>query len=84
MGALAPTVFCQTVNPISTRGTDYAHHSTTSPPGFSDQAATMSIESLHLCDNEDSKIVTESNPDENFHENKFENCESMFAKKNNE
>ena len=25
----------QTVNPISTRGTDYAHHNTTSPHGFS-------------------------------------------------
>ena len=35
-GALAPPVFGQTVNPISTRGVDYAHHSTTSPPGFSD------------------------------------------------
>jgi len=23
---------CQSVNPISTRGADYAHHSTTSPP----------------------------------------------------
>jgi hypothetical protein len=31
-GALAPPVFGQTVNPISTRGADYAHHSTTSPP----------------------------------------------------
>ena len=28
----------RTVNPISTRGADYAHHSTTSPPGFSDFA----------------------------------------------
>ena len=31
-GALAPPIFGQTVNPISTRGTDYAHHSTLSPP----------------------------------------------------
>ena len=31
-GALAPPVFGQTVNPISTRGADYAHHSNTSPP----------------------------------------------------
>ena len=31
-GALAPLVFGQTVNPISTRGADYTHHSTTSPP----------------------------------------------------
>ena len=35
-GALAPSVFGQTVHPISTkaRGADYAHHSTTSPPDF--------------------------------------------------
>ena len=25
-------VFCRTVNPISTRGADYAHHSAKSPP----------------------------------------------------
>jgi hypothetical protein len=30
--ALAPPVFDQTVNPISTRGADYTHHSTRSPP----------------------------------------------------
>ena len=29
-----PPVFGRTVNPISTRGADYAHHSTTSPPDF--------------------------------------------------
>ena len=34
--ALAPPVFGQTVNPISTRGADYAHHSNPSPPRFSD------------------------------------------------
>ena len=33
-GALAPPIFGQTVNPISTRGADYAHHITTSPPDF--------------------------------------------------
>ena len=32
--ALAPPVFGQTVNPISTRGADYTHHSTTTPPEF--------------------------------------------------
>ena len=41
-GALAPPVFVQTVNPISTRGADYTHHSTTSPPGFSDLATGLS------------------------------------------
>ena len=35
LGGLAlPPVFGQTVNPISTRGADYTHHSTTSPPDF--------------------------------------------------
>ena len=40
-GALAPPVFGQTVNPISTRGTDYTHHSTTSPPRISDLATGL-------------------------------------------
>ena len=39
--AEALPVFGQTVNPISTRGTDYANHNTTSPPGFSDLAAAL-------------------------------------------
>ena len=34
-------VFGQTVNPISTRGADYAHQSTTSSPGFSDLATAL-------------------------------------------
>ena len=34
-------VFGQTVNPISTRGADYAHHSTTSPLGFLDLATAL-------------------------------------------
>ena len=33
----------RTVNPISTRGADYAHHSTTSPLGFSDIATALYI-----------------------------------------
>ena len=41
-GAIVSPVFGQTVNPISTRGADYAHHSTTSPPGFSDIATALS------------------------------------------
>ena len=32
LGVFSPPVFGQTVNPISTRGADCAHHSTTSPP----------------------------------------------------
>ena len=34
-------VFGRTVNPISTRGADYAHHSTKCPPGFSDLATAL-------------------------------------------
>ena len=35
-GAMAPPDFGRSGNPISTRGTDYAHLITTSTPGFSD------------------------------------------------
>ena len=34
-GAMAPPDFGRSVNPISTRGTDYAHLITTGTPGFS-------------------------------------------------
>ena len=41
-GALAPPPgFAPTINPISTRGADYTHQSTTSPPGFSDLATGL-------------------------------------------
>ena len=40
-GGLQPQFSCQTVNPFSTRGTDYAHHSTTSPLGFLDLATAL-------------------------------------------
>ena len=43
-GALAPLVFGRTVNPISTRGADYAHHITTGPPGFSDLPTALDSE----------------------------------------
>ena len=36
-----PPDFDRSVNPISTRGADYAHHSNTSPPGFSDLAMAL-------------------------------------------
>ena len=42
-GAIAPPVFGQTVNPISTKGADYTHHSTTSPPGISDLATGLHV-----------------------------------------
>ena len=32
LGGLGPPIFGRTVNPISTRGADYVHHSTTSLP----------------------------------------------------
>ena len=40
-GDFSPPVFGQTVNPISTRGADYSHHSNPSPPGFSDLATAL-------------------------------------------
>ena len=47
--ALAPLVFGQTVNPISIRGADYAHHSNPRPPpGFSDLATALTMLSKRL------------------------------------
>ena len=42
-GAKVPPLFGQTINPISTKGADYTHHSTTCPPGFSDLATGLHI-----------------------------------------
>ena len=42
-GAMAPQDLGRSVNSISTRGTDYAHHITTGPPGFSDLPTTVSL-----------------------------------------
>ena len=42
-GGFSPPVFGQTVNPISTRGADYTHRSTTSPFGFLDLATGLYI-----------------------------------------
>ena len=39
--ALAHLEFGSSVNPISTRGADYAHHITASPPGFENPAAAL-------------------------------------------
>ena len=36
---MAPPDVVRSVNPISTRGADYAHHITASPPGFENPAA---------------------------------------------
>ena len=39
--ALAHLEFGSSVNPITTRGADYAHHITASPPGFENPAAAL-------------------------------------------
>ena len=39
--ALAHPEFGSLVNPITTRGADYAHHITASPPGFENPAAAL-------------------------------------------
>ena len=46
---LAGKALVKTANPISTRGADLAHHSTTSPPGYSDLVTALAlIEFLHV------------------------------------
>ena len=39
--ALAHPDFGSSVNPITTRGADYAHHIIASPPGFENSAAAL-------------------------------------------
>ena len=39
--ALSHPEFESSVNPIRTRGADYAHHITASPPGFENPAASL-------------------------------------------
>ena len=46
MGALEPPDFGRSVQPISTRGTDYAHLITTGTPGFSDLPTALRAENL--------------------------------------
>ena len=41
--ALAHLEFGSSVNPITTRGADYAHHITASPPGFENPAASLAF-----------------------------------------
>ena len=38
---LAQPEFGSSVNPITTRGADYAHHITASPPGFENPVASL-------------------------------------------
>ena len=44
--ALAHPEFGNSVNPISTRGADYARHITASPPGFENPAASLQHQCL--------------------------------------
>ena len=53
--ALAHPEFGSSVNPITTRGANYAHHITASPPGFENPAAALHFvnnfePNLTLCD----------------------------------
>ena len=41
--ALAHPEFGNLVNPITTRGVDYAHYITASPPGFENPAASVTF-----------------------------------------
>ena len=41
--ALAHPEFEGSVNPITTRGEDYAHHITDSPPGFENPVASLGL-----------------------------------------
>ena len=51
-------VWGQIVNPISTSGSDHAHHSTMSPPGFSDLATALLC---NCCDVDSCLLCTEIN-----------------------
>ena len=42
--ALAYLEFGSSVNPITTRGADYAHHTTACPSGFENPAASLTCE----------------------------------------
>ena len=42
--ALAHPEFGSSVNPITTKGVDYAHHITASPPGFENPAAALTLD----------------------------------------
>ena len=41
--ALAHLEFGSSIKPITTRGADYAHHITASPPGFENPAASLQL-----------------------------------------
>ena len=57
--ALANPEFGSSVNPFTTRGADYAHLITASPPGFENPAASLCIHLLIHYRGRDEKIITE-------------------------
>ena len=66
--ALAHLEFGSSVNPITTRGADCAHHITASPPGFEIQAASLFIAKVHLdFAKTQSKMNAKSNPKTSDH-----------------
>ena len=48
LGAMAHPDFGRSINPISTRGTDYAHLITTGTPGFSDLPTALHIKESRM------------------------------------
>ena len=71
--ALAHPEFGSSVNPITTRGADYAHHITASPPGFEIPAASLKEETT--CKNLKKK------PDETKALHQCEICSKIFSEK---
>ena len=60
-GSHAPSPnFCKSVDPISSRGTDYSHHITTCHPGLSDLPTALSWGLINLVE---AKVCTTSVPE---------------------
>ena len=59
-GAMAPPDFGRSVNPISTRGTDYTHLITNGTPGFSDLLTAL-IKSIKIKSNQIKQNEVKSN-----------------------
>ena len=57
--ALAHPELGSSVNPITARGADYAHHITASPPGFKNPAASLSGEEI-LFSNPTQRVETQA------------------------
>ena len=48
LGGLAHPEFGSSVNPILTRGADYAHHITACPPGFENLTASLTLININV------------------------------------